>query len=242
MGLVRRALSTFLLVASATCVVSLERSEQDSGNCLCLFDVDRTLTGQQDLTGPNCSQNQVLPGIKDTAYGGGDLTLSQVGQSFKGTFCTSCYIGIVTAGDVSGAGSQERATLVQHLQGSGGKLPVTNWSGPSRGGEARRACTPQDAQSTLVTGCMDGTKQEAAKGIVTWLARRGVGILPSNVWLFDDRSMNIVPFRGTGMNAKMISCATRDPKMQTGVCGATTQEILQEPGVIVCDDQSTVVV
>ena len=44
------------------------------------------------------------------------------------------------------------------------------------------------------------------------LARRGVGILPSNVWLFDDRSMNIVPFRGTGMNAKMISCATRQER------------------------------
>ncbi|CAE7616518.1 Esyt3 [Symbiodinium natans] len=232
------ALATLLVVTSAVCVASLNRSQ---GDCLCLFDVDRTLTGQQDLTSPKCSQNQVHPGIKDTAYGGGDLTLSQVGQSFKGTFCTNCFVGIVTAGDVSGANSQERAILVQHLQSSGGKLPVTEWSGPSKSGEARRACTPQDAQSTLVTGCLDGTKQEAAKGIVAWLASRA-SIPLSNVWLFDDRSMNIKPFRGTGMNAKQISCATRNPQMQIGVCGATTQEILPAPGVSICADEEDQVV
>ena len=41
------------------------------------------------------------------------------------------------------------------------------------------------------------------------LSKRGIGILPSNVWLFDDRADNIHPFQGSGMNARQISCASR---------------------------------
>mmetsp|Transcript_35430 Transcript_35430/g.65974 ORF Transcript_35430/g.65974 Transcript_35430/m.65974 type:complete len:241 (-) Transcript_35430:274-996(-) len=235
----------FLLLGAvgALCVAaSLDRHPQNA-NCLCLFDVDRTLTGQQDVSAPTCPHNQVIPGVKDTAYSGGDLTLSEVGQSAAQTFCASrgCFVGIITAGDVSGASSQERSMLVQHLQASG-KLPSTEWSGPSKSGGVRRACTPKDVQSTLVTGCLDGTKQEAAKGIVAWLAGQSAALLPSNVWMFDDRSINIHPFEGTGMNAKQISCATRDPKLGTGVCGATIQEIVAQPGVTTCTSEAEVVV
>ena len=61
-----------------------------SGSCLCLFDVDRTLTGQQALLAPSCHSsdaisglsstgplNQLQSGVHDSAYGGGNLTLSQ---------------------------------------------------------------------------------------------------------------------------------------------------------------------
>ncbi|CAJ1397487.1 unnamed protein product [Effrenium voratum] len=211
-------------------------------SCLCLFDVDRTLTGQQDLGAPQCPVNQVLSGIKDTAYSGGDLTLSQVGQSMAGTFCTQCYVGIVTAGDASGANSQERAALVQRLA-SRGKLLSQEWSGPSAAGQPRRACKASDVfQSTLVAGCLDGTKQEAAKALLTMLSMRGIGILPSNVWLFDDRADNIHPFQGSGMNARQISCASRDHRMGTGVCGATNQEIQEQPGVKLCGREDELVV
>ena len=74
---------------------------------------------------------------EDSAYSGGNLTLSQaepstlqaffmhqifpieagqslkVGQSLTGTFCSSCLVGIITAGDASGPNSQD---LHRHRQ------------------------------------------------------------------------------------------------------------------------------
>mmetsp|Transcript_26826 Transcript_26826/g.32645 ORF Transcript_26826/g.32645 Transcript_26826/m.32645 type:complete len:241 (-) Transcript_26826:173-895(-) len=209
-------------------------------SCLCLFDVDRTLTGQQGLLAPECPQNQLLPGVKDTAYDGGNLTLSQVGQSLAHTFCSQCIVGIVTAGDCSGPNSQERKDLVQRLPQN--QLPSQQWSGPSAGGEARRACVPADAQSTLVTGCVDGTKQEAAKGILSWLSLQNISILPNDVWHFDDRSINVQPFKKTAMNARQVACAARDQHWGIGLCGATPQEILRQPGVVLCRDLDSLVV
>merc|ERR1712023_262669 len=103
---------------------------------------DRTLTGEQGTVGSTCPRNQQLD-MPDTAYGGGNLTLSEVGQSLAGTFCIrrGCYLGIVTAGDTSGPGSSERKELVARFKSAGGKLPSSEWVGPSQFGEARRACT-----------------------------------------------------------------------------------------------------
>eukprot|EP00435_Cladocopium_sp_Y103_P001942 s272_g1.t1 len=53
-----------------------------SEKCLCIFDIDRTLTskqGMQDLD--KCPGSKGSDGIKDTAYGGGDLVLSQLAAS-----------------------------------------------------------------------------------------------------------------------------------------------------------------
>eukprot|EP00438_Fugacium_kawagutii_P015896 Skav226669 [mRNA] locus=scaffold861:228014:228661:+ [translate_table: standard] len=207
-------------------------------SCLCLFDVDRTLTGQQDLVAPRCPKNEVMPNVNDSAYGGGNLTLSQVGESLANTFCSDCLVGIVTAGDTSGLKSQERNVLAQRLQS---QLISHEWSGPSAGGEARRACKPSDAQSMLIAGCLDGTKQEAAKGILSWLSKQNINISSSDVWHFDDRSENIEPFKGTGMNARQVSCATRNQQVGIGVCGATPQEILRQPGVALCGAENLVV-
>ena len=41
------------------------------------------------------------------------------------------------------------------------------------------------------------------------LSKQNINISTSEVWHFDDRSENIVGFRGTGMNARQVSCATR---------------------------------
>ena len=82
---------------------------------------------------------------------------------------------------------------------------------------------PLDAQSTLVAGCEDGSKHLAAEGIISWLKQQHIDIAWSQVWHFDDREDNVVPFRGTGMNARQISCGTRDPKLSVGLCGATNQ-------------------
>lgn len=209
-----------------------------AGGCLCTFDVDRTLTGQQGLLSPNCSGNSVEAGVLDTAYTGGDLTLSVAGQALDKTFCvkSGCYVGIVTAGDCSGPQSAERKHLVQQFQAAGAKLPSVEWSGPSKMGEARRACTTADATSTLIAGCLDGTKQQAVKGMVAWLAAtERVDIPAENVWHFDDRENNVSPFQGTGFNARMVSCATRDPRFGTGLCGGDETEIVNAHGVVVCD-------
>ena len=66
------------------------------GSCLCIFDVDRTLTGRQGDT-HRCPGNRVIWGTYDDAYGGGSLTLSQLGQSLWQTFCGSCHVRAITA-------------------------------------------------------------------------------------------------------------------------------------------------
>lgn len=52
--------------------------------CLCVFDVDRTLTGKQGLAeGSQCPANRLVEGVWDSAYGGGTLTLSEGGQNLN---------------------------------------------------------------------------------------------------------------------------------------------------------------
>jgi len=203
--------------------------------CLCSFDVDRTLTGKQEEP-KQCPQNQVLHGVGDTAYGGGQLTLSPLGQSIEDTFCAKCYVAIVTAGDASGYESAERDVLVKKL-GAYGKLESTSWTGPSLKHEARANCSGVVVDSPLVLGCIDGTKHFAVASVVAWLeAARGVKIEKENVWHFDDREGNVAEFVGTGFNARVVSCSSRDGPLATGVglCGASTSDIVDEKGVALC--------
>jgi len=65
-------------------------------SCLCIFDVDRTLTGRQGDT-HSCPGNRVVHGSYDDAYGGGSLTLSQLGQNLWHTFCGGCHVRAITA-------------------------------------------------------------------------------------------------------------------------------------------------
>ena len=83
--------------------------------CLCIFDVDRTLTGKQGTAGNQCPNDKQIYGIWDTAYSGGWLTISEAGQNLKNTFCNKCYMGIVSAGMASGRNSQERTYLLQNV-------------------------------------------------------------------------------------------------------------------------------
>jgi hypothetical protein len=215
---------------------NLAASEVGERPCLCMFDVDRTLTGSQGhLEG--CSGNQELP-IKDTAYGGGKLTLSSVGYSLSNTFCSKCFVGIVTAGDCSGYQSEERILLVAKLSAYG-KLVSEEWSGPSRKGENRGNCSDAQVSSTLVTGCNDGTKQYAVAKVVEWLdTAKGVSIAAGDVWHFDDRINNVLPFVGTGFNARQVSCESRDYSSwgAIGQCGAAKSELVDSKGIFTCPD------
>lgn len=203
--------------------------------CLCIFDVDRTLTGNQGHTQQECPANEQLP-IADTAYGGGNLTLSPVGQSLGDTFCSKCYVGIVTAGDCSGYQSEERRMLTKRL-GAHGMLVTDSWTGPSQFGENRSNCSDVQVNSTLVAGCLDGTKQYAVAKVVNWLeTAKGIRVPSQNVWHFDDRLNNILPFMGSGFNAKQVSCQARDNERSgaVGQCGATVSELVPTRGISAC--------
>ena len=50
-----------------------------NAKCLCIFDIDRTLTGlQEDIK--DCPNNLLEPNIPDCGYAGGNLTLSVLAQ------------------------------------------------------------------------------------------------------------------------------------------------------------------
>ena len=91
--------------------------------CLCLFDIDRTLTGKQCPKGQvgceadkNCPSNRVHPGTTDWAYGSGTLSTSALAEHLGDTPCKACYLGILTAGDASGEKSPERKLILEYLR------------------------------------------------------------------------------------------------------------------------------
>jgi len=203
-----------------------------AGDCLCIFDIDRTLTGSQGSAWLQCRKDARIDGVHDSAYAGGTLVLSEVSQFIAQTFCSQCYIGTISAGSASGAGSAERGVLHDKLAVPG-HLPTTSWS----------ACSP--VTSPLVTGCPDGTKQNAVGGIVSWYQQNvGASIANGDVHFYDDRADNVKPFASTGYNARQISCSSRDSKYGNaiGLCGAEVSEIVPDAGVQVCGGDDALVV
>jgi len=192
--------------------------------------VDRTLTGKQGEVGL-CPKNQIQDGVGDAAYGGGTLTLSELGQNLHSTFCGDCYHGIVTAGAASGPGSKERDLLLRKLDPS--RTLSGTWSGPN------------NVASSMVVYSPDGQKQNSVRQIVKWFREaHQIVIENSNVYFFDDRAGNVQPFAGTGFNAFQTSCARRDPMMSgaVGLCGGTLAEVVRKPGVHTCGSTSDVMV
>jgi len=192
--------------------------------CLCVFDIDRTLTGRQGDT-KRCKSNSVIRGVHDEAYGGGTLTLSILARNIGKTFCNECYLGVVSAGGATGSGSEERKLLkdLLTLTSKGPVLEHAEWN-PS-------GCSVE--KSPLVTKCGDGRKQTAIPGILEWYRENvGVSIADERVYMFDDKSSNIKGFYGTRYNARQISCASR--YKDRGVCGATLSEIEPIAGVSRC--------
>lgn len=196
--------------------------------CLCVFDIDRTLTGQQSLVAPTCPNNTVIPGVDDDAYDKGTLTLSQIALKMNETFCSTCYLGIISAGDASGAASgksNEGDKLVEVLQKGGMLHPDATWSPISK------------ADSPLITKWADGSKQNAIAPIIAWHLQRKIYIPDNKVWFFDDRAGNVQPFASTAWNARQVSCATRDLSHEKGIiglCGSTLYEVNNGTGVVLC--------
>ena len=206
--------------------------------CLCVFDIDRTLTGKSC---PNdhrvaaecpawhtCKGNfKHIDGVVDTAYGSGALMESKLFQNFEATFCArNCYLGILTAGDASGAPSSAEANLIYTKLRSmphGTALPTENANAWREAKHAFPGWAP------MIINSADGHKQEHMYAIVQWYKENhGLAFEQSRTWFFDDRETNIVAFAGTGYNAKQVSCASRDAVNSIGLCGATHDEVSEE--------------
>lgn len=194
--------------------------------CLCVFDVDRTLTCKQHNSS-DCPGTKEMPGILDSAYGGGTLVLSELAVNMQDTFCTRCYRGIVSAGSAGGHHSKERTALLEALGGVQWTLSDT-WSPPA-----------PHVRSMLVHGAPDTGKQHSIRGIANWLREhKGVLIKDENVHFFDDNVLNPPPFIGTGFNARQVSCRSRGVKASerlVGLCGARSAEVIEVPGVYSCE-------
>lgn len=194
-------------------------------SCLCIFDIDRTLTAKQGHK--ECPDTQEMPGIRDDAYDGGTLILSNLALNLENTFCAKCHMGIVTAGVASGPGSPMRAKILELLTTE--RTLTDHWS------EAGNVV------SSLVTSAPDTHKQEYVRKIIDWFKNvKNVSIADSLVHFFDDRPINVEPFMGTGFNAREISCASRDGSA-LGLCGGQQEEAVIDGGIQICNAAETVV-
>jgi hypothetical protein len=206
--------------------------------CLCIFDVDRTLTGKQGDTKKHCPHNKKFPSIHDQAFGGGNLTLSELAVHLDQTFCVHCYAGIISSGHAGGLHhhSKMQTELVKVLNAKKMKhLQVADaWS--VHGAPDGKVTAP------LVLGCVKGKKHECAYGIREWYNGHEVAnklaITPFNTHFFDDVSSNIELFKGSGYNARQVSCKSRDNTQgdKIGWCGGLTEECVADKGIYLCDD------
>jgi len=202
--------------------------------CLCVFDIDRTLTGMQGDT-TTCPRNRELQ-MKDEAYGGGHATLSALAaEGISTTFCNHCYLGITSAGAGSGEGSEWNNYVLDHIM-TGEVQDAFVKAHPV----SKKWSYGTDVKSPYVLQQGNKIKQESADLLRLWYGSEyGINIKPSSVYFFDDRTENIKPFSSKGLNSHEISCDSRDKVLNqgsgmVGYCGATPEEIQRVSGNILC--------
>jgi len=209
-------------------------SEGGNSACLCVFDIDRTLTGKQGATS-ECPGNKQLD-LNDHAYGGGRATLSALSaQGISTTFCNECYLGITSAGGGSGAGSPWNNYILESIM----RGAVMDAFAQKFATAAKRWSYGTDVHSPWVLYQGNKIKQNSVELVRQWYGRHGVSIASSEVYFFGDRTENIEPFSGLRMNSREISCGSRDWRLYhgsglVGFCGARPEEIVKVKGNILC--------
>jgi len=215
-----------------------DEDESAFRHCLCVFDIDRTLTAKQGWA-EKCKDHHVteLKGIQDAAYAQGTMIASELAQSMGASFCGKCWHGIVTAGVASGPGSAEREHVLEYIGGTA-RTGTRYWQDIK--------FQPQtDIQSSLVIQAKDGNKQDSVKKMVQWWRNvKKIDVADEDVYFFDDMAENVKPFEGTGFNAFQISCAVRGPAEaipgaydgKIGGCGGafTELDVEKKKGVHLC--------
>eukprot|EP00927_Polykrikos_kofoidii_P008356 TRINITY_DN1346_c0_g1_i6.p1 TRINITY_DN1346_c0_g1~~TRINITY_DN1346_c0_g1_i6.p1 ORF type:complete len:295 (-),score=47.57 TRINITY_DN1346_c0_g1_i6:71-955(-) len=227
--LARSSPSSANTTATSTTTPTTTRTGPISESCLCVFDVDRTLTAKQRHDGQDqCWERNVreYPDVEDVAYGGGKLRISELGSNINKTFCGNCFHAIVSAGEPL---SPERDILLALLGGVAKTLEVS-WMDD--------ATKREHIASPLVLGDPDGEKHLMVAKIVQWFRSKGHTIPDKKVHFFDDRKFNIKPFGDTHFNAVQISCSSRDESADrtVGLCGATIAEVSSRSGVHLCGE------
>jgi len=201
--------------------------------CLCIFDITRTLTGRQGKMGSECPGNRIVPGVWDSSYFGGDLTLSSLAAAgINTTFCGSCYLGVISAGVATGAESDHRHYLTQYIL----RTPLLDKLASSAP-ELMKWSMASQIVSPFVLGQKDFTKHTAVPAILNVYRKHGISIALQNVYYFGDRAININTFKNSGMNARQVSCASRDQWLwgSVGYCGARSEEIVAASGIALCN-------
>lgn len=212
-------------------LASLKSAEEEP--CLCVFDIDRTLTCKQGWA-DQCEGTVEQSGTEDTAFSGGGMVLSQAAANLQDTFCGGCLRGIVSAGDGGGTGSGEQGKLSEVILDAD-KAGEASWQDINYDENA-------EVSSPLVVHAKDGNKHDSVRSMLQWIStHQGVDIKDENVWFFDDLLKNVEGFRGSGFNARQISCKSRGPVEQwvawdgrVGGCGAVVDEIVPDKGVHIC--------
>lgn len=200
-------------------MVAAGHLKHDNSACLCVWDVDRTLTGEQGSSvgaGAPCPDNRHMTGVVDTAYGGGTLSLSQLSLNLHTTFCAACYMGVISSGPVSGSGSSERYTIVQKLRavgllgfGEGRTDPDPPWS-DAHPSSPLRVNVPEGSKQDEIVEILDwyrsgargrrvvDTSEECLGSVFDVsekrLGRRVVDIADDRVFFFDDKA-GTLPYR-----------------------------------------------
>ena len=181
---------------------------QSSDACLCIFDVDRTLTARQGSQ-DRCQSTSRQPGVRDYAYGGGELQLSAVALHLSETACArSCYIGVLTAGDASGATSAEAQLLWRTFHGLPHGVGRTTTMGQTPWVMAG-TLGPHTASTPLVIRAGDGQKQQWVPNILAYYRRIGISISNDRIHFFDDRMSNVLGFAGTPWHARQVRAHSR---------------------------------
>ncbi len=210
-----------LSVCSDSCKVHQEAS------CLCVFDIDRTLTAKQGSA-------KACPGTKETdlfdkAYGTGNATLSALAAAgIDTTFCRDCYLGICSSGVAGGRDSEWNHFILNNIMRTRPQDRLTerfpfikHWS--CGGSERLRLSSP------FVLHQPPERKPVAVEAIREWYESTfNFVINKDHVHFFDDSLENIQQFRQEGIQAKEVSCSSRfnNSGDSIGVCGALPEEIV----------------
>ena len=177
-------------------------------DCLCVFDMDRTLTSRE-TSDPGCQTSKKIPGARSAGYCFDNLWWSEMAQKINtDPTCKSCKIGVISAGNADGAGQREAFGNLIGDKAKVGLYSSTPWNEAFGHG-----CQSQSYPGLV--GC--GDKGIALKNIIEYWRNKGVEFQRVN--FYDDRVDHINQvankaeagaYGHVDVRAKQVSCPSRD--------------------------------